>query len=176
MVDFDKIKKDFPAVNQKIKGKPVTFLDSGASSIKPLSVIKKMDEYYTLYGVNIFRGVYSLSERATKEYENVRKLVADFIGAQNEKEIVFTRNATESINLVAASWGMTNIKQGENIVSTVMEHHANIVPWQEVAKQKKAQLRFVDINEEGFLKLGEYQKLVDKKTRIVALTFVSNVL
>lgn len=176
MKDLNNIRADFPVLQQFRNGKPLTYLDSGASALKPRSVIDKMDEYYKEYGVNIFRGVYSLSERATAEYEKVRSLIASFIGCSDEKEIIFTRNATESANLVAASWGMTNLGEGENIVSTVMEHHANIVPWQIITGQKNVELRYIDINEEGFLLLDNLEKIIDRKTRLVAVTFVSNVL
>lgn len=176
MMDINKIRLDFPILNIEKNGKPVTYLDSGASSLKPQSVMDKMNEYYREYSVNIFRGVYSLSERATAEYEKVRSVVASFIGGRNEKEIIFTRNATESVNLVAASWGADNLRTGENIVSTVMEHHANIVPWQQLTRQKKTELRFIDIDENGLLVLDKLDKIVDKKTRLVAVTYVSNVL
>lgn len=175
-MDINKIGSDFPILNIEKNGKPITYLDSGASALKPLSVIDKMDQYYKEYGVNIFRGVYSLSERATSEYEKVRGQIAAFIGSENEKEIIFTRNATESVNLIAASWGADNLRTGENIVSTVMEHHANIVPWQQLTRQKKAELRFIDIDENGLLVLDNLDKIVDRKTKLVAFTFVSNVL
>ena len=176
MIDILALKKDFPILNKKINGFPLVYFDSTASSLKPQQVIAAEREYYENYGVNIFRGVYSLSEKATQKYEESRKLVADFIGSRDEREVVFTRNATESINLVADSWGRSSLSEGDNIVSTVMEHHANIVPWQELAKDKEIDLRFINIDDNGNLMLDNLQKLVDKKTRLVAFTYVSNVL
>ena len=176
MFDVQKIRQDFPIINKKINGKPLVYLDSTASSLKPHQVISAENKYYEDYGVNIFRGVYSLSETATEKYEEARKIIAGFIGSSDEKEVVFTRNATEAVNLVASSWGRSSLNQGENLVSTVMEHHANIVPWQEICREKKAELRFIDIVNLGQLDLDNLAQLIDQKTRLVALTYVSNVL
>src|SRR3990170_7446167 len=175
-MNFKNLRQDFPILNNKIKGKDLIYLDSTASSLKPRQVIEAECEYYENYGVNIFRGVYSLSEKATEKYEQSRKIVADFIGCQDEREIIFTRNATEAINLLAASWGKIAVNKGDNIVSTVMEHHANIVPWQQLTKEKQAELRFVDITLDGKLDLSSLEKIIDKSTRLVAITFISNVL
>jgi len=176
MINTQKIRKDFPILAKKINGLPLIYLDSTASSLKPRQVIEAQNEYYQEYGVNIFRGVYSISEKATVEYESARKVVADFIKSPDEREIIFTRNATESINLVANTWARDNVKAGDNIVSTVMEHHANIIPWQKLAGENQFNLRFVDISTQGFLQTSELEKLVDAKTKLVALTYVSNVL
>lgn len=176
MINIQAIQADFPILSKKINDKPLVYLDSTASSLKPKQVFAKMDEYYSKYGVNIFRGVYKISEKATQEYESARKTIADFIGAKDEREIIFTRNATESINLVASSWGRQELNKGDNVVSTVMEHHANIVPWQQITKEKNAELRFLNINENGFLVLDNLGKIIDKSTRIVCFTYVSNVL
>src|SRR3989338_2852475 len=176
MFDVQKIRQDFPIINKKINGKPLVYLDSTASSLKPHQVISAENKYYEDCGVNIFRGVYSLSETATEKYEEARKIVAGFIGSSDEREVVFTRNATEAVNLAASSWGRSRLNQGENLVSTVMEHHANIVPWQEICREKKAELRFIDIVNLGQLDLDNLAQLIDQKTRLVALTYVSNVL
>jgi cysteine desulfurase / selenocysteine lyase len=168
-------RKDFPVLSRKINGKPVIYLDSTASALKPQSVIDAENEYYRNFSVNIFRGVYKLSEEATERFERTRETVAAFIHVVPE-EVIFVRNATEAMNLVATSWGRANIGDGDEIVSTVMEHHANIVPWQEVAKEKHATLKFIDITGDGLLDIDSLEKLVGKKTKIVCITHASNVL
>ena len=175
-MNLNSLRTDFPVLNQKINNRGIVYLDSAASSLKPDSVIQAINRYYSQYGVNIFRGVYSLSEKATRDYEKARTLIADFIGSSDSREIIFTRNATEAINLVAESWGSLNLYKGDNVVSTVMEHHANIVPWQQITAKKKADLRFIDITGEGFLNLSGLEKIIDKKTKIAVFTYVSNVL
>ncbi|OGG04013.1 cysteine desulfurase, partial [Candidatus Gottesmanbacteria bacterium RBG_16_37_8] len=175
-MNFKNLRQDFPILNNKIKGKDLIYLDSTASSLKPRQVIEAECDYYENYGVNIFRGVYSLSEKATEKYEQTRKIVADFIGCQDEREIIFTRNATEAINLLADAWGRSKLQKGDNLISTVMEHHANLVPWQVLAREKQAHLRFIDIDNQGSLDLSTLDKIIDKKTKLVALTYVSNVL
>ena len=170
-----KIASDFPVLQRKIKGKRIVYLDSTASSLKPQSVIQETVRYYEECPVNIFRGVYTLSEEATEGYENSRGKVAEFIGCPNSAEVVFTRNATESLNLIAQTVGRT-LPAHSNIVSTVMEHHANIVPWQVISGEKKIPLRFIDIDNEGRLKLDDLEKKIDKNTAILTFTFISNVL
>jgi len=176
MINATKIKSDFPLFKRLINGKSIVYLDSTASSLKPQQVIEAINEYYTRYSVNIFRGVYDLSEEATVNYEEVRVKVAKFIGGKNENEIVFVRNATEAINLVMDSWGRQNIKSGDEMVATVMEHHANFVTWQQLAQLKNAKIKYLDINEDGYLKLDELASFVTKKTKLFAVTYVSNVL
>lgn len=176
MFDAQKIKSDFPLFRRQIRGKPIVYLDSTASSLKPQKVLDAINEYYTQYSVNIFRGVYTLSEEATIQYEKVREKVAAFIGAKNSSEIIFVRNATEAINLVMSSWGRKNIDEKSEIVATRMEHHANIVVWQELAKEKGAKLSFIPFDTEGYLDLSQIEKLITKKTKLLALTSVSNVL
>ncbi|KKS96448.1 MAG: cysteine desulfurase/selenocysteine lyase, cysteine desulfurase / selenocysteine lyase [Candidatus Gottesmanbacteria bacterium GW2011_GWA2_43_14] len=170
-----KIAGDFPVLSRKINGAPIVYLDSTASSLKPLAVIEEIDRYYRELSVNIFRGVYNLSEEATALYENARQTAADFIGASSASEIVFTRNATESLNLLAASL-TKKLAAGSGIVSTVMEHHANIVPWQVAAGEKDFTLSFVDIDENGKLDLADLRKKINKKTAVFTFTYVSNVL
>lgn len=175
-MNISSVKKDFPLFKRLINGKPIIFLDSTASSIKPQPVIDAINDYYTKFSVNIFRGVYTLSEEATIRYEEARKDVAIFIGAKNPSEIIFVKNATEAMNLVASSWGRLNVKEGDEIISTVMEHHSNIVPWQEIAKEKGANVTYLDITPDGYLDTRNLDTLITKRTVMVSLTHVSNVL
>ena len=176
MFDPNKIKTDFPIFKRLINSKPIVYLDSAASSLKPYQVIDAMNNYYTKFSVNVFRGIYKLSEEASEKYENSREIVAKFIGAHSANEIIFVRNSTEAINLVAYSWGRVNIEEGDEIISTVMEHHANIVPWQSLSEETGAILKFADIDEEGLLNLKELEKLITERTKLLTLTYVSNAL
>ncbi len=169
------VRADFPQLKRKINGKPLVYLDSAATSLKPCQVIKKEQEYYTRYCANVFRGIYRTSEEATQEFEDARKKVAAFIGAAAPEETVFTRNTSESINLVAAGIGKT-LRQGDEVVMTIMEHHSNFVPWQQLAKEKNGELRIWNVGEDGKLKLQELETLLTKKTKLLAITAVSNVL
>lgn len=169
------IREDFPILHQLVHGKPLVYLDSAATSQKPESVIEAMNEYYRRTNANIHRGVYALAEEATARYEDARKKIQKFINAKSYREIIYTRNATESLNLVAYAWGRTNIHAGDEIVSTVLEHHANIVPWQLLAKEKNATLKFIGADEQGLLKLSDLDTLITPKTKIVAATMASNV-
>jgi len=167
------IRKDFPV----LKNKGLVYLDSAATSLKPFCVIKSLTGYYKNYSANVFRGLYEISERATQEYEKAREKIAELISAKTPKEIIFTRSATEAINLVAYSWGKENIKKGNAIVSTIMEHHSNFVPWQMLAKEKSADFKVIDIDSQGFLKLDiKKNKELFKKAKFFAVTHVSNVL
>ncbi|MBI3379705.1 cysteine desulfurase [Candidatus Gottesmanbacteria bacterium] len=176
MFNVSKIREDFPILKRLINKKPIVFLDSTASSLKPQKVLDAINDYYTKYSVNIFRGVYKLSEEATSKYEQSREIVAKFINCQNPAEIIFVRNATEALNLVVHSWGRANIDEKSEIISTVMEHHANIVPWQELAKETRAKITYIDFDEDGFLDLKKISQLITSKSRLLALTYVSNVL
>ncbi len=184
-LDVNEIRKDFPIFGQMVHGnKPIVFLDSTASSQKPKLVIEAMTTCYQEYYANIHRGVYEISARGTREYGLAKRKTANFINARPTKlleedgheEIIFTRNSTESINLVVKTWGKVNISQGDEIITTVMEHHSNIVPWQELAKEKGATVRYIDIDENGFLRLDDLAKYLSEKTKIVAVTQMSNVL
>ncbi len=175
MFDVDHLCEDFPQFARKINGKRIVYLDSTATSLKPRQVIEKETEYYTKYCANVFRGIYRTSEEATEEYENVRRKVAAFIGADTPEEVVFTRNTTESINLVMYALSRTNL-HGSEFVATIMEHHSNFVPWQQLAKEKNGELRIWNVGEDGKLKLKKLETLVTKKTKILAVTAVSNVL
>lgn len=176
MFDVPKVKTDFPIFKRQINGKPIVYLDSGASSLKPLQVIDTITEYYTKYPVNIFRGLYKLSEEATEKYEEARDKVAKFIGADSPNTVIFVRNATEAINLVVYSWGRLNLDEGDEVIATVMEHHANIVPWQSLSLETGVILKYIDIDESGYLDISKLEKLITSKTKIVTLAHVSNVL
>lgn len=176
MIESNKIIADFPILRRVINGKPIVYLDSAASALKPQPVLDAISQYYTKYGVNIFRGLYKLSEEATFAYEKAREKVAQFIGSSTANEVVFVRNATEAINLIAYSWGRLNIEEGDEIVSTVMEHHANIVPWQAISEETGAKLKFIDIDKEGYLNLQDVKELVGRKTKLLTFTYASNVL
>jgi cysteine desulfurase/selenocysteine lyase len=175
-LDVRAIRADFPILERQVHGKRLVFLDSAASSQRPRQVIDAMDEYYRRSHANVHRGVHTLSEEATDLYEAARKKVVRFIGAKSSREVIWTRNATESINLVAYSWGRANVHAGDEIVATEMEHHANFVPWQVLAKERGARLRFIPINGEGALQLDQLDKLLNAHTKLVAVTHVSNVL
>jgi len=172
MADFSKIKNDFPILKQKINGKPLVYLDSAATSQKPSSVIEAEKQFYETTNANVGRSVHHLAEKATVEFEKAREKVTKFVDALPE-EIIFTKNTTESINLVANSLGF---KHGDEILTTVMEHHSNLVPWQVVAENKGAVVKYVSITNDGRLDLVSLQKLLTKKTKLVAITHVSNVL
>jgi len=155
MLDKDKIKKireDFPALERKINGYPLIYFDSAATSLKPKQVIEAVNEYNELFPANVHRAVHTLSYEATEKYILAHKKVAEFIGAKSWREIIFTKNATEASNLLAYSLGLHLINEGDKIITTIMEHHSNLVPWQFVAKYKKAELIYVDINDDGTLK------------------------
>ncbi|MGB2009366.1 MAG: aminotransferase class V-fold PLP-dependent enzyme, partial [Cycloclasticus pugetii] len=173
--DVDKIRQDFPVLDQQVRGKPLVYLDNAATSQKPKQVIDSIVNYYENDNANIHRGVHTLSERATLSYENARKTVQQFLNAASEKEIVFTRGATEAINLVANGLAET-IKQGDEILITAMEHHSNIVPWQMLCKKTGASLKVAPINEHGELMLEEFEALISNKTKFAAISHMSNAL
>jgi len=178
MIDFLNIKKNFPIFQ---KQPDLVYLDSTATSLKPKIVINKIKEYYEEYSANVFRGIYPVSEKATIEFEETREIVSKFINANKSEEIVFTRNATESLNLLAYSLGRKIVEPGDEIVTTIMEHHSNFVPWQVLAGEVGAIFKVIDIDEEGYLEFriqnSELLKqIITKKTKILALTYVSNML
>ena len=174
--NVDRIRADFPILHQEINGYPLAYLDSTATAQKPRSVLEAMDQYYRTINANVHRGVYQLSEAATEAYEGTRRTVGRFIGARSTKEIIWTRGTTESINLVAQSWGRSNLKAGDRILLTVMEHHANLVPWQMVAAQTGAELDFIPIDGDGRLMLDDLDVLLTERTKMLAFTQMSNVL
>ncbi len=170
------LRREFPILQQQVHGKPLAFLDSGASSQKPRCVIEALDDYYRRYNANVHRGVYTLSEEATFAYERARGKVARFIGASSKREVIFTRNSTEAINLVAYAWGGANIHAGDRILLTMMEHHSNIVPWQMLAQRTGAKLDYIGIDAEGRLRLDELDQKLTPGVKLLAVTHQSNVL
>ncbi len=170
------IRRDFPIFERKIHGHPLVYLDSAATALKPRAVIEAVDAYNSHHSANVHRGIYTIGEEATAEYEGARQKVARFIGAPDPAEIVFVRNATEAINLVAYAWGRTNIGRADAIVLTEMEHHANLVPWQLLAQEKDADLEFVPFDGEGRLIADSYEVLLRTKPKLVAFTHKSNTL
>ncbi len=171
-MDINEIKKDFPI----FKNKNITYLDSGATSQKPQYVIDKIDEFYKNYNANPHRGAYSLSIEATQKYEDTRAKIAKFINAKTPEEIIFAKNATEALNLIAYSYGMENLKQDDEVVISIMEHHSNLVPWQEVTKKTNSTLKYMYINKDYELSNEEIETKITDKTKIVGITHVSNVL
>src|SRR6266496_175525 len=170
------IRNDFPILSRQVHGKPLVYLDSTASSQKPRAVIDTMNVYYETYHANVHRGVYQISEEATAAMEKARVKVARFINARQSKQVIFTRNTTESINLIAYSWGNTNIAAGDLIVLTELEHHSNLVPWQLLAQRTGARLEFVPVSDDGLLRLDIYEQLLQQQPKLVAFTHMSNVL
>ncbi len=167
---------DFPILHQEVNGKPLVYLDNAATSQKPLVVLETLRHYYEQDNANVHRGAHTLSVRATEAYESARDKVASFINAASRQEMVFTRNASEAINLVAYSWGMNTLQPGDEIILTVMEHHSNIVPWQLVAQKTGAVIRHVTLTESGEFDLEHFQQLISDKTKLVSVVHVSNTL
>ncbi len=176
LFDVLTLRREFPILNQPIHGKPLAFLDSAASSQKPRQVIDCLEDYYRRYNANVHRGIYKLSEEATFAYERARGKVAKFIGASSPREVVFTRNTTEAINLVAYAWGSANLRPGDRILLTMMEHHSNIVPWQLLAQRSGAHIDYIGIDGQGRLVLDDLDRRLSERTKIVALTHQSNML
>lgn len=172
--DVTKVRKDFPILSERVYGKPLIYFDNAATSQKPKQVIDTLVNYYSSYNANIHRGVHFLSQKASQAYDDVRKKVQDVIGAESEEEIVFTRGTTESINLVASSWGRKNLNEGDEVIITAMEHHSNIVPWQLICEERKAVLKVIPMNDNGELLLEEFKKLLAAKTKMVAVVHTSN--
>ncbi|KXH79243.1 cysteine desulfurase [Sporosarcina sp. HYO08] len=170
------IRQHFPILNQEINGHPLVYLDSGASSQKPLQVIEAISNYYKFDNSNVHRGVHTLGNRATEGYEGAREKVRNFINAKSTEEIIFTRGATTALNTVAQSYGRANVGEGDEIVITYMEHHANIIPWQQLAKEKGAVLKYIDLEEDGTLSLDKVREAVTERTKVVSVMYVSNVL
>jgi len=175
-LDITAIREQFPVLNREVKGRPLIYFDNAATSQKPQSVIDALVNYYTLYNANIHRGIHTLAEEATAAFEETRTAVQQFIHAQAREEIIFTRGTTESINLVAYTWGRKNIGAGDEIIISTLEHHSNIVPWQILCEEKKAVLKVIPINENGELLMDEYKKLLGPKTKLVAIAHASNAL
>ncbi|TDI24245.1 MAG: cysteine desulfurase [Acidobacteria bacterium] len=175
-LDVERIRQDFPILRRTVHGKRLVYLDNAATSQKPQSVIDAISHYYSNTNANVHRGVHRLGEEATDAYEGVREKVCRFINGDDPKSIIFTRNTTESINLVAHSWGRKNLGKDDEVVLTVMEHHSNLVPWQMLAQETGCKLRFIDIDEEGHLRTDHLDEYITPKTKLVALQQVSNAL
>ena len=176
MTSIETIRKDFPILQRVVNGHQLAYLDNAATSQKPLAVLQAMDDYYRNTNANVHRGVHTLSEEATAQYEGARGRIGRFINAGSSKEIIFTRNATEAINLVAYSWGLDNLGPGDEVLITEMEHHANIVPWQLICQRTGATLRYVPIDAQGSLRLDLLDELLTERTRLFAFVAMSNVL
>ena len=174
--DVQKIRKDFPILLRTMNGKPLIYLDNGATTQKPKQVIDAIVKYYTEQNANIHRGVHSMSQDITSEYENARVTVQKHIGAEYEHEIIFTRGTTESINFVATAYGKKFVTAGDEIIVTEMEHHSNILPWQTLCEEKNAVLKVIPITDSGELRMEEFKKLLTAKTKLIAITHVSNTL
>lgn len=176
ILNINKIRDDFPILKREVNGKPLVYFDNGATSQKPQLVIDTINKYYTFENSNIHRGIHTLSQEATNAYEVARKKVQRFVNAQHEHEIIFTKGTTDSINLVAASFGKKHLKKGDEIIISNMEHHSNIVPWQMICEEKEAVLKVIPINDKGELLMDEFKKLLSPKTKFVSITHVSNTL
>jgi cysteine desulfurase / selenocysteine lyase len=174
--DVERVREDFPILSEEVYGKPLVYLDSGASAQKPRAVIDAISNVYETEYANVHRGVHYMSQKATDAMEAARETVRAFINARDIREVIFVRGATEGINLVASSWGRQNLSAGDEIILSVMEHHSNIVPWQLIAEQTGAVLKVVPISDDGALDMNAYADLVSDKTKIVAITHVSNAL
>ncbi|MBL5792519.1 cysteine desulfurase [Heyndrickxia sporothermodurans] len=170
------IRKLFPILDQEVNGHPLVYLDSAATSQKPYSVIEAIDSYYKEDNSNVHRGVHTLGTRATDKYEGAREKVRRFINASSTSEVIFTRGTTTSINTIANSFGRDNVKEGDEIVISYMEHHSNLIPWQQLAKRKGATLKYIPMQEDGTITLEDVRKTVTSQTKIVAIMYVSNVL
>jgi cysteine desulfurase/selenocysteine lyase len=176
MLDTARIRADFPILHQVVNGRPLVYLDNAATSQKPRAVIETLVDYYSRYNANVHRGVHTLGDRATEAYEGARAKVARFINAPGPETIIFVRNTTEGLNLVAYTWGRAHLRPGDEIVTTIMEHHSNLVPWQILAREKEAVLRFVGLTPTGELDMEDFARQLTPRTRIVAVTMASNVL
>jgi cysteine desulfurase/selenocysteine lyase len=176
MFNIKALRKDFPILKRRINGKVLTYLDNASTTQKPSSVINAISQYYCTMNANIHRGIHTLSEEATTAYEQTRQLTAKFIGAREAAEIIFTRNATEAINLVAYTWGEQHVQTGDEIVVSALEHHSNLVPWQELCRRKKALLKIIPITQDGTLELDSLVEIITSRTKLVAITQMSNVL
>jgi cysteine desulfurase / selenocysteine lyase len=175
MRDINEIRKDFPVINKLINGKPIVYLDSTATSLKPQSVLDDMNEYYNRYSANVFRGIYKISEEATAKYEESRRLISKFIGSPSINEIIFTRNTSESLNLVCATWAINNITSADEIVTTILEHHSNFVPWQQLSLTSGCKLKIWNVGKDGLMNIADLEKLITRKTKLFAITSMSNV-
>jgi cysteine desulfurase/selenocysteine lyase len=175
-IDIKVVRQHFPVLSRTVKGRPLVYLDNAATTQKPQEVIDALSAYYSGYNANIHRGIHTLAEEATTAFEATRDSVKEFINAPSREEVIFTRGTTEGINLVAQTWGRQNIKEGDEIIISTMEHHSNIVPWQILCLEKGAVLKVIPINDKGELLMDEYKKLLSNKTKLVSIVHISNAL
>ncbi|MDE1834508.1 MAG: aminotransferase class V-fold PLP-dependent enzyme, partial [Candidatus Micrarchaeota archaeon] len=175
-LDVDKIREDFPILGEKINGKPLVYLDSAATSQRPSQVVEAVVEFYTKYNANIHRGMYDISVKATEAYIHSKELAATLINADSYRQIIYCRNATDALNIIALSWGEPNIKQGDHILITDMEHHSNIVPWMMLAKRKGAILDHTALINKSFIDMEDFKKKLEMRPKVVSFTHASNVL
>ena len=175
-LNVEAVRRDFPIMSRRIHDKPLVYLDSAATSQKPAAVIDALADFYRTSNANVHRGIYTLSEESTLAYETAREKVASFIGASSTEEIVFTRNTTESINLIARAWGRANVHEGDQVLVTLMEHHSNIVPWMMLCQEVGATLRYIPVTDDGTLDLTDIDALLTSRTKVVSFTHMSNVL
>lgn len=172
--DVQEVRKQFPVLSQEVNGKPLVYFDNAATTQKPQQVIDALNHYYKRDNANIHRGIHTLAERATADFEATRQSLKNFLGAREAEEIIFTKGTTDSINLVASSYGRAFVKEGDEIIISAMEHHSNIVPWQILCEEKGAELKIIPVNEQGEIILDEYRKLLSEKTKIVSVVYASN--
>ena len=172
--DIEKIRADFPTLHQEVNGRPLVYFDNAATSQKPIQVIERMEAYYRKENSNVHRGVHTLSQLATDEYEKTRQLVKDFINSPSKREVIFTKGTTEGINLVASSFGRKFVKEGDEIIISTLEHHSNIVPWQILCEQVGAKLKVIPVNDAGELDMEAYSNLLSDRTKIVSVNYISN--
>ncbi len=177
-VRFDpyEIRKDFPVLRRRIRGRRLIYLDNAATTLKPVQVVAAINRYYLYYCANVHRGFHTLSQEASEEFERAHEVIAHFIGANSWEEVVLTYNSTEALNLIAFTWGLRNVKEGDEIILTVMEHHSNMLPWRRLARIVDAKVKYVDINDDGTLKYEQFEELINERTKVVAVTMMSNVL
>jgi cysteine desulfurase/selenocysteine lyase len=174
--DVNAIRKKFPVLNRKVKGRDLVYFDNAATAQKPIEVVEALTHYYTHYNANIHRGLHTLADEATAAFEATREIIREFIGAAHHEEIIFTKGTTESINLVANAWGEQFLNRGDEIMITSLEHHANIVPWQMIAEKKGASLKVIPINDDGVLDMQVFSRMLNEKTKIIAVVHASNAL
>ncbi|MBK8983642.1 MAG: cysteine desulfurase [Ignavibacteria bacterium] len=173
-MDFTKLREEFPILTRRISGEPIAYFDNAATSQKPLSVIKAISEYYENINSNVHRGIHTLSEEATEAYENSREKARKFINAQSAGEIVFVKGTTDGINLVASSFGNKTVGEGDEVIISEMEHHSNLVPWQNLCERKNATLKYIPVNDKGELMIDEFKSMVNEKTKLISVVYVSN--
>lgn len=172
--DVNKLREEFPILNQKVHGNPLVYFDNAATNQKPISVINSISDYYKTINSNVHRGVHSLSEKATEAYEEAREKVREFVNADSIKEIIFTSGTTEGVNLVASSFGESILKEGDEVIISQMEHHSNLVPWQILCEKKNAVLKFIPVNDAGELLMDEFEKMINDNVKLISVVYVSN--